>query len=108
MLSLERADLPTTYRVSPVAIGTTEHNEAALGPAKVPRIVLILRRRPVAAPCSYSHEHFTRCKAASRYTCANGLEGTQRPSTRSEANSGIYDVPSQIHNPVHVDLATPI
>ena len=26
-----------TYRVAPVAIGTTKHNEAALGPAKVPR-----------------------------------------------------------------------
>jgi hypothetical protein len=27
----------TTYRVPPVAIGTTEHNEAALGLAKVPQ-----------------------------------------------------------------------
>ncbi len=25
-----------TYRVAPVAIGTTEHDEAALGPAKLP------------------------------------------------------------------------
>jgi hypothetical protein len=26
-----------TYRVAPVAIGTTEHNEAAPSPAKVPQ-----------------------------------------------------------------------
>jgi len=37
-----------TYRVAPVAIGTIEHNKAAPGPAKVPRIALIRRRRPVA------------------------------------------------------------
>jgi hypothetical protein len=40
---IDRLAFSTTYRVALVALGTTEHNEAAPGPAKVPRMVLILR-----------------------------------------------------------------
>ncbi len=42
-----------TYRVAPVAIGTTEHNRAALGPAKVPRANRA--NRPLESPGRLLH-----------------------------------------------------